>query len=67
MGTLLRSFAWRKLVKDLSHDHRAVAIDHLAVVFLRKPQDKNLYTLDGHIQFPALARLLNLQNVVLFG
>ena len=62
------SFAWRKLVKDLSRDHRVIAIDHLGCGFSEKPQDKNLYTLDGHIErLSALVRLHNLQNVVLFG
>lgn len=62
------SFAWRKLVKDLSRDHRVIAIDHLGCGFSEKPQDKDLYTLDGHIErLSALVRLLDLQNVVLFG
>lgn len=58
------SFAWRKLVKDLSRDHRVIAIDHLGCGFSEEPQDKNLYTLDGHIErLSALVRLLDLQNV----
>jgi len=62
------SFAWRRLVRDLSRDHRVIAIDHLGCGFSEKPQDRNVYTLDGHIQrLSALVRLLNLQQVTLFG
>ncbi len=61
------SFAWRHLIKDLSRDHRVIAIDHLGCGFSSKPQDRNLYTLDGHIQrLSALVRLLDLHNVTLF-
>ena len=62
------SFAWRRLVADLSRDHRVIAIDHLGCGFSEKPQDRSVYTLDGHIQrLAALVKLLNLQNVTLFG
>lgn len=62
------SFAWRRLVKDLSRDHRVIAIDHLGCGFSEKPQRRKFYTLDGHIQrLASLVRLLDLQQVTLFG
>lgn len=62
------SFAWRRLVRNLSSDYRVIAIDHLGCGFSEKPQDRNLYTLDGHIQrLCGLVKLLELQNVTLFG
>ncbi|HQX49910.1 MAG TPA: alpha/beta fold hydrolase [Planctomycetaceae bacterium] len=61
------SFAWRRLVKDLSRDHRVIAIDHLGCGFSEKPQDRNVYTLNGHIQrLAALVQLLDLQQITLF-
>ncbi len=61
------SFAWRRLVKDLSRDHRVIAIDHLGCGLSSKPQDPDLYTLDGHIRrLSALVRLLDLQHITLF-
>lgn len=62
------SFAWRRLVKDLSRDHRVIAIDHLGCGFSEKPQDRRLYTLDGHIQrLMALINVLDLSGITLFG
>lgn len=62
------SFAWRRLIKDLSRDHRVIAIDHLGCGFSEKPQDRNVYTLNGHIQrLAALVQLLDLKQVTLFG
>ena len=62
------SFAWRRLVKNLSRDHRVIAIDHLGCGFSEKPQDRNVYTLNQHIQrLAALVQLLNLQQITLFG
>lgn len=62
------SFAWRRLVRDLSRDHRVIAIDHLGCGFSAKPQDRDLYVLNGHIQrLQVLVQLLGLQNVTLFG
>ena len=62
------SFAWRRLVKDLSRDYRVIAIDHLGCGFSEKPQDRNIYTLNEHIQrLASLVRLLNLQQITLFG
>jgi len=46
------SFAWRNLIKDLSHDYRVLAVDHIGCGFSDKPVDypyhlrqhvKNLY------------------------
>ncbi len=42
------SFAWRKLVGDLSANYRCVAVDHLGCGFSEKPQDYP-YTLANHI------------------
>ncbi len=62
------SFAWRRLVKDLSRDHRVIAIDHLGCGFSEKPQDRNVYTLNQHIQrLASLVKLLDLQQITLFG
>ena len=62
------SFAWRRLVSDLSRDYRVIAIDHLGCGFSEKPQDPNLYTLDGHItRLASLVEALNLRDVTLFG
>ena len=62
------SFAWRRLVKDLSRDHRVIAIDHLGCGFSEKPQDRDLYVLDKHIQrLGALVKLLDLHQITLFG
>lgn len=62
------SFAWRRLVSDLSRDHRVIAVDHLGCGFSAKPQDRSLYVLDGHIRrLHALVQSLNLQDVTLFG
>ncbi len=61
------SFAWRRLVKDLRQNYRIIAIDHLGCGFSEKPQDRDVYTLEGHIQRLAeLVRLLNLQQITLF-
>jgi len=61
------SFAWRRLVKNLSQDYRVVAIDHLGCGFSEKPQDRSVYNLEGHIQrLSALVRLLSLQQITLF-
>ncbi len=62
------SFAWRRLVKDLSRDHRVIAIDHLGCGFSEKPQDRNMYTLDNHVQrLISLVKLLELSQITLFG
>ncbi|MFN9719104.1 MAG: alpha/beta fold hydrolase [Planctomycetota bacterium] len=62
------SFAWRHLISDLSRDFRVVAIDHLGCGFSEKPQERNLYTLDRHIQrLMALIGVLELSDITLFG
>jgi pimeloyl-ACP methyl ester carboxylesterase len=61
------SFAWRRLVNDLRQDYRIIAIDHLGCGFSEKPQDRDVYTLEGHIQrLEALVGLLDLQQITLF-
>ena len=61
------SFAWRRLVKDLSRDYRVVALDHLGCGFSEKPQVRHVYTLEAHIQrLASLVRLLGLQQITLF-
>ena len=61
------SFAWRRLVKDLSRDFRVIAIDHLGCGFSEKPQDRDVYTLDGHIRrLMTLVSLLDLRQITLF-
>ncbi|MEZ6043172.1 MAG: alpha/beta fold hydrolase [Planctomycetaceae bacterium] len=62
------SFAWRRLVSELSRDHRVIAIDHLGCGFSAKPQNPDLYTLDGHIRrLASLVEALDLQKITLFG
>lgn len=62
------SFAWRRLVAGLRDRYRVIAIDHLGCGFSEKPQDRNVYTLDGHIRrLQALVDLLGLNDVTLFG
>lgn len=61
------SFAWRKLIMALRPEYRVIAIDHLGCGFSAKPQDRMLYTLEGHIRrLSALTELLNLRNISLF-
>ena len=60
------SFAWRKLVKDLSNQYRVIAIDHLGCGFSEKPQE-DVYALDQHIsRLVALVECLDLNDVTLF-
>ena len=62
------SFAWRKLIVSLRENYRVIAIDHLGCGFSEKPQDKSLYTLEGHIRrLAALVQLLDLQDASLVG
>jgi cis-3-alkyl-4-acyloxetan-2-one decarboxylase len=42
------SFAWRRLITDLSSDYNTIAIDHLGCGLSDKPQDE-MYTLEQHI------------------
>ncbi len=60
------SFAWRRLIQDLSTNHRVIAIDHLGCGFSEKPQD-DVYTLNQHIERMAqLITALDLNNITLF-
>lgn len=59
------SFAWRKLVGDLSRDYRVIAVDHIGCGFSDKPQAYE-YRLSQHIE--NLSRFtsgLDLRNVTL--
>jgi haloalkane dehalogenase len=59
------SFAWRNLVKDLSHDHRCLAVDHIGCGFSDKPQDY-AYRLENHIRnLETLIERLDLRNITL--
>ncbi|MDA1017648.1 MAG: alpha/beta fold hydrolase [Planctomycetota bacterium] len=72
-GTLLMvhgnptwSFAWRKLIVDLSRNYRVIAVDHLGCGLSDKPADF-AYTLDGHIQnLSRLIESLDLRDITLF-
>lgn len=60
------SFAWRKLIRDLSRDHRVLAIDHIGCGFSDKPQDYP-YTLAQHIaNLQRFVEALGLQRITLF-
>jgi cis-3-alkyl-4-acyloxetan-2-one decarboxylase len=62
------SFAWRRLIRDLSSDFRVIAVDHLGCGFSQKPQDRSDYVLCRHVQrMRALVETLELQQVTLFG
>ena len=43
------SFAWREFVKDLSRDHRCLAVDHIGCGFSDKPQ-AYAYRLATHVE-----------------
>lgn len=61
------SFVWRNLIRNLSQQYRVIAIDHLGCGFSESPQNRDLYTLDGHIRrLQSLVQLLDLQQVTLF-
>lgn len=61
------SFAWRRLIRDLSASYRVIAMDHLGCGFSSAPQDPDLYTLAGHIsRLLSLIRLLDLREITLF-
>lgn len=62
------SFAWRRLVSEFRRDYRVIAVDHLGCGFSAKPQNRLLYSLDGHVsRLTALVEALDLQGVTLFG
>ncbi len=61
------SFAWRRLVTELSSQYRVIAIDHLGCGFSSKPQSRELYTLENHIRrLSALVEALDLKDITLF-
>lgn len=60
------SFAWRRLVRDLSSDYRVIAIDHLGCGFSEKPQADE-YTLEQHItRLVDFVEQLDLTQITLF-
>lgn len=60
------SFAWRRLVKQLSKSYRVIAIDHMGCGLSDKPQDYP-YTLATHIaNLKTLIQELDLQDITLF-
>jgi len=61
------SFAWRTFVRELRHDYRVLAVDHIGCGFSDKPQAYD-YTLRQHVD--NLCRFIedrDLHNVTLFG
>ena len=61
------SFAWRKLIKDLSRDFRVIAVDHIGCGFSDKPADYT-YRLQQHVDnLKRLIETLDLRQVTLFG
>ncbi|MFG0240577.1 MAG: alpha/beta fold hydrolase, partial [Gimesia chilikensis] len=60
------SFAWRRLVKQLSGSYRVIAVDHMGCGLSDKPQDYS-YTLGTHIaNLKTLITELDLKNITLF-
>jgi len=61
------SFAWRNLIKDLSRDHRVIAVDHVGCGKSDKPQNDG-YVLANHIaNLTRLVDQLDLRDVTLVG
>ncbi len=57
------SFAWRRFVKDLSRDYRAIAVDHVGCGFSDKPQDYD-YRVGTHVSnLCKLVERLDLHNI----
>lgn len=60
------SFAWRRLVKQLSQSYRVIAVDHMGCGLSEKPQEYP-YTLATHIaNLKTLIQELDLQQITLF-
>jgi haloalkane dehalogenase len=60
------SFAWRRLIKDLSNSYRVLAVDHIGCGFSDKPQSYP-YTLEQHIvNLSRFVEALDLKNICLF-
>ena len=61
------SFAWRNLLKDLSRDHRVIAVDHVGCGKSDKPQDYD-YVLENHVaNLTRLVDELDLRDITLVG
>lgn len=61
------SFAWRRLISDMSRDYRCLAVDHLGCGRSDKPQQYE-YTLDRHVgNLVALIDALDLREITLVG
>ncbi len=61
------SFAWRNLIKGLSHEYRCIAVDHLGMGLSDKPNDY-AYTIEQHIRnLLKLIQELNLTEITLIG
>lgn len=60
------SFAWRNLIKQLSRDHRVLAVDHIGCGFSDKPQEYP-YTLAQHVaNLQRFVERLGLERITLF-
>ncbi len=61
------SFAWRNLLKDLSRDHRVIAIDHVGCGKSDKPPQYE-YVLENHVaNLTRLVDALDLRDITLVG
>jgi haloalkane dehalogenase len=61
------SFAWRNLLKDLSRDHRVIAVDHVGCGKSDKPQNYD-YVLENHVaNLTRLVDQLDLRDITLVG
>src|SRR5262245_60286042 len=59
------SFAWRNIIKGLSHQYRVIAVDHIGCGFSDKPQEYN-YRLATHAaNLAQFISGLDLKNVTL--
>ena len=59
------SFAWRRLIRDLSKEYRVLAVDHVGCGFSEKPQEYP-YRLAQHVaNLQQLVETLDLRNVTL--
>lgn len=59
------SFAFRRIVKAFSHNHRVVAIDHLGCGLSDKPQDWKYGLVDHAENLTSLVRALDLERITL--
>jgi pimeloyl-ACP methyl ester carboxylesterase len=64
-GTPMWSYLWRDLIRDLSTDHRVIAMDHIGFGLSDKPADWS-YTPEAHAaNIEALASALDLHDITL--